>query len=75
MSAFESIISEYDNVVEIISDNGKQHSLAVTRDMDNTAAVFTRSKIMLGMIPMLPPLLVQQPVWVEKALNWVISDC
>ena len=34
ISSLESIISEYDNVEEIISDNGKQHSLAVIRAQD-----------------------------------------
>ena len=56
----ESIISEYDNVEEIFSDNGKQHSLAVIRDIDSIGAAFSRSRNMLGMIPMLPPLLLQQ---------------
>ena len=51
ISALESIISEYDNVEEIFSDNGKQHSLAVTRGIDNIGAVSQEAEICWAWYP------------------------
>ena len=69
MSVLECIISEYDNMEQIIFDNGKYHSLSVIRDIDNIGAVFSRSRNMLGMMTMLPPLILQQLIWLQKAPN------
>ena len=48
MSALACIISEYDNMEEINFDNVKQYSLPVIRDIDNTGAVFSRSRNILA---------------------------
>ena len=63
---------------EIISDNSKQHSLTVTRDIDNIGAVLLKKQKYAGHdahAKELPPILLQQPIWLQQAPNWVISDC
>ena len=56
ISAFDSIISEYDNEEKIISGNGNRRYKTtlpvVTKAPYNSTAVFSRGRNILGMMPM-----------------------
>ena len=69
--SLEFIISKYNSEEEIISDNGKQHSLTVTRDIENIGSLLKKQKYAGhdAHAKELPPLLLQQPVWLQKAAN------